>query len=360
MDRSIKVKKLDTDPKGRTIAISDIHADCDSYLALLDKIHYQKNVDRLIIVGDFLEKGIQNLEILHLLMKQAETEDIHLVMGNCDFVCKNALYSYRLNFLKKVLLQRKESILHEMAQAIGITFNEQTNMEVFAQKLRQHFLKELSFVNDLPHVIETNDSLYVHAALQTPEHFGDDFKEVINASFFSEGNTYFPKRVIVGHMPVTEYCHRIADFNPYYNSRMNVYSIDGGNVVKGKIGQLNALIFQDNHVSMDYVSHLPKIKVKHTTRPKNVLPFFITWNKGQVEIRKEKDHQLLVYNSYLNREFWVPKSYLVNGKANEYTNYEMPLAKGEIVELVRIDQKRAQIKKNGRLGWTYIDHLEFL
>ena len=83
-------------------------------------------------------------------MKQAETEDIHLVMGNCEFVCKNALYSYRLNFLKKVLLQRKESILHEMAQAIGITFNEQTNMEVFAQKLRQHFLKELSFVNDCP------------------------------------------------------------------------------------------------------------------------------------------------------------------------------------------------------------------
>ena len=32
-------------------------------------------------------------------------------------------------------------------------------------------------------MIETNDSLYVHAALQTPEHFGDDFKEVINASF---------------------------------------------------------------------------------------------------------------------------------------------------------------------------------
>ena len=31
-----------------------------------------------------------------------------------------------------------------------------------------------------------------------------------------------------------------------------------------------------------------------------------------------------------------------------------------MVELVRIDQKRAQIKKNGRLGWTYIDHLEFL
>ena len=68
-------------------------------------------------------------------------------------------------------------------------------------------------------MIETNDSLYVHAALQTPEHFGDDFKEVINASFFSEGNTYFPKRVIVGHMPVTEYCHRIADFNPYYRWR---------------------------------------------------------------------------------------------------------------------------------------------
>ena len=43
---------------------------------------------------------------------------------------------------------------------------------------------------------------------------------------------HFHKKVIVGHLPVTEYCHSIASFDPIYDGSTNVYSIDGGNVVK--------------------------------------------------------------------------------------------------------------------------------
>lgn len=357
MDRSVKIKKINTEPVGRTIAISDIHADFDSYIALLKKINYQANIDRLIIVGDFLEKGNDNLKILHYLMHQVENEDVHLTMGNCDFVCKNALYSYRLNFLKKVLLQRKESILHEMAKEINYSFDENTNMDDFCFKLRKHYLKELSFVNDLPHVIETKTIIYAHSALTSPTNYGDDFKEVINVSFFSNKEVYFPKRVVVGHLPVTEYCQKIADFKPYYNAKMNVYSIDGGNVVKGKNGQLNALIFNKNNVSVDFIDHLPSVEVIKDQYIPLQLPFFVTWNHGKVDLLKEKNNQFYVYNSYLNREFWIPKEFYLDGKASEYTNYQIPIHKGEIVKLVRIYQNKAQIKKNGQLGWTYLDHL---
>ena len=357
MDRSIKIKRISSDSIGRTIAISDIHADYDSYIKLLKKVNYEANKDRLIIVGDFLEKGNQNLKLLKMLMKQSQEEDVHLLMGNCDFVCKNVLYSYRLNFLKKVLLSRKESILHEMADQIHLTFDKNTNMDAFCLSLRKHYLKELSFVNDLPHVIETNSSIYVHSALQSSKHYGDDFKEVINQSFFANGAQYFEKRVICGHMPVTEYCHQIGDFNPYYNAKMNVFSIDGGNVVKGRIGQLNALILSGNHIEVASVDHLPSIQVKKDQWISNQLPFFINWNQGEVEIRQEKKQQYLVYNAYLNREFWLPKEFYINGKANEYTNYRIPLKKGEWVKLLRIYQDKAQVKKNGQIGWTYLDHL---
>ncbi len=358
MDRSVKIKRIDTEPKGRTIAISDIHADYASYIKLLKEVEYQANMDRLIIVGDFLEKGNDNLKLLHFFMKQSEKEDIHLLMGNCDFVCKNVLYSYRLNFLKRVLLSRKESILHEMAQQIHFSFNEDTDMDVFCSQLRKHFLKELSFVNDLPHVIETDSTIYVHSALQSSSHYGDDFREVINHSFFAKEEQYFPKRVVCGHMPVTEYCHRIGDFNPYYNAKMNVYSIDGGNVVKGKIGQLNALILSGHQVEVASVDQLPLIKVKKSQNEINQLPFFINWNQGDVEIRQEKKKQYLVYNTYLNREFWLPKEFYKDGKASEYTNYQIPLKEGEYVKLLRVYQDKAQVKKNGQIGWTYLDHLD--
>ncbi|MEE1354666.1 MAG: metallophosphoesterase, partial [Absicoccus porci] len=80
MDRSVKVKKLEA-TSGRTIAISDIHGNYDRYLALLKKIHYRPNQDRLILVGDFIEKGPKNLLLLRYIMHQAETEDVHVLMG---------------------------------------------------------------------------------------------------------------------------------------------------------------------------------------------------------------------------------------------------------------------------------------
>lgn len=357
MDRTIHIKHIDTQPKGRTIAISDIHANLSGYRSLLKKIDYTPNLDRIVIVGDYIEKGTQNLETLHFIMDQCVNEDVHVVMGNCDFVCKNALYSYRLDFLKNILLMRRNSLLNEMASIIGIQVTKKTDMSWFCQQLRKHFLKELSFCNDTPHIIETKDTIYVHAALNGPDHYGDDFKEVINSSFFLKKNIYFPKRVVVGHMPVTEYCHTIADFNPIYDPSMNVYDIDGGNVVK-KSGQLNALIFKDRMISMDSYDPLPEYEVLESVSERIQLPFFITWNGGKIDILQKKVHESYVYNKTIRRKFWVPNIFIKSGKANEYTNYQIPLNKGDTVKLVTTYGDKAQIKKNGKLGWTYLQALK--
>lgn len=358
MDRSVKIKTLTTEPKGRTISISDIHANLDLYLALLKKIDYQPNVDRLIILGDFIEKGPKNLETLHYLMKQSETEDVHCVMGNCDFTCKNVFYSYRLNFLKHILILRKESVIHEMANKIGLDFNEDTDMEMYCHVLRKHFLKELSFVNDCPHIVETNDTIYSHAALVSPDNYGDDFKDVINEGFFLKKNIRFHKRVVVGHMPVTEYCHRIADFNPLYDPQMNVYSIDGGNVVKKQYGQMNALMIKDNRVTSDFLDFLPEVTVVRDVEPNNPLPLFVTWNNREIQILKKEEFQTLVYSQSLNRKFYVDNEFVIEETAGEYTNYQMPLKKGEQVKVVFPYGDKVQIKKNGILGWTYRSNLQ--
>ncbi len=358
MDRSIKTLRLDAF-SGRTICISDIHANLDVYKELLQKVNYQPNQDRLILIGDLIEKGTQNLETLHYIMKQTQQEAVFCTMGNCDFICKNVLYSYRLEFLKKVLLSRRESILHEMKDAIGLSLDKDTDMSDFCFQLRKHFLKELSFCNDLPHVIETDDTIYVHSALNNEITFGTDFKEVINCRLFlKQDRPRFQKRVIVGHMPVTEYCTTIADFNPYYDPTMNVYSIDGGNIVKDN-GQLNALIFDDHTISSKSVDHLQEVKVKQDVFAFTPLPFFVNWNEGYVQILKEETNQSYVYNEHLNRKFWVPNEFIVDHKATGYTNYQMPLKKGETVKVCFSYQDKVQIKKNGILGWTYRRNLDW-
>ena len=357
MNRNVVIHKLVTDAQ-RKIVISDIHGNLDLYKKLLEKIHYMPNEDCLILLGDLIEKGPKNLDTLHYIMHQVQTEDVHCIMGNCDFIAKNVIYSYRLVFLQHVLSFRKESLIHEMAQSLGLEINKECNMSSLCQKLRKHFLKELCFFNDLPHVLEDDKHIYVHAGIESNDNYGTDFKQVMTHAFFLDTNVVFKKNVIVGHMPVTEYCTHIASFDPIYDVKHNIYSIDGGNMVKYG-GQLNALIFEANKVNMDRCDFLLERKVVHDVDYHTQIPFFITFNHGQVHVLERNEIQSKVYCPYNHRTFWVENEFVTKDmKAFDYTNYEIPLKKGDTVKEVFAYQDKVQIKKNGILGWTYRSNLE--
>lgn len=87
MNRDVVISKLETKAK-RKIVMSDIHGNLDLYQALLNKIDYKPGVDCLILLGDLIEKGKRNLDTLHYIMHQVQTEDVHCIMGNCDFIAK--------------------------------------------------------------------------------------------------------------------------------------------------------------------------------------------------------------------------------------------------------------------------------
>lgn len=359
-----KIKTLSLSPfLGRTICISDIHGNLKALLALLDKVDYHPGIDRLILLGDLIEKGNQNLDTLHTIMEMTKIKNTYCLMGNCDFICKNVLYSYRLDFLKQVLLSRSHSLIHEMAQKIGLHFDQNTKMDTFCFQLRHHFLKELSFLNDLPHVIEDDSFIFSHAAIQDEKKFGNDFKEVMTIPFFKEREVFFQKKVIVGHLPVTEYARSIANFNPILDHQRNIYSIDGGNIVK-KGGQLNALLINQNTISYETIDFLPQAKVIQAVKPGIQIPLFVTWNHGQIQILKEETYQYKVYCPYLHRTFWVDKEFVYKQgeiyHATDFTNYEIPLEKGDLVKIVFSYRDKVQIKKNGVLGWTYKKNIEIV
>ena len=355
------IHKLIPDFEGRTIIISDIHGNLDLYNKLLKKVKYKPEEDRLILLGDLVEKGPKSLETLHTIMEQAKKENVYIIMGNCDFIARNVLYSYRLEFLAHVLSFRKNSLIHEMAHQLNIEILPNTNMSHLCGMLRKHYLKELSFLNDLPHVLEDSKHIYSHAAIMSEENFGSDFSQVMTTPFFLNKANYFNKTVIVGHLPVTEYCNHIASFDPIYDAKHNVYSIDGGNMVK-KGGQLNALLFDNKHSTIERVDNLIEKEVIHDVPYKTQIPFFITWNHGQVQILERTKKQSYVYCPYIKRSFWVENEFIsvsnTETKATDYTNYEIPLKKGDKVKVLFEYQDKAQIKKNGILGWTYRSNLE--
>ena len=120
--------------------------------------------------------------------------------------------------------------------------------------------------------------------------------------------------------------------------------------------------FTYEYLRFECVDDLLRVSVKNTTHPSTPDPFFVTWADGSVDILENHYKHVLAYSPALGRSIEVDKAFLTREgnrvRASNFTNYEMPLEKGEIVSVVNLWDDKAQIKKNGQLGWTYRSNLD--
>lgn len=65
----------------RLIIISDIHGCIEEFNELLKKVQYSKNTDRLILLGDLIDRGPDSVAVV----SRARELDIESVMGNHEF-----------------------------------------------------------------------------------------------------------------------------------------------------------------------------------------------------------------------------------------------------------------------------------
>jgi len=70
--------------KERTLVISDIHG-CDEELeVLLQKSNYNANKDKLILLGDFVDRGLRSKETVTLVRRLVLEQEAVAVQGNHD------------------------------------------------------------------------------------------------------------------------------------------------------------------------------------------------------------------------------------------------------------------------------------
>lgn len=72
------LKTLNKNVIGRDFVMGDLHGCFDQLVMFLEFIHFDKAKDRLISVGDLVDRGPKNLECLHLLQEHW----FHAVKGN--------------------------------------------------------------------------------------------------------------------------------------------------------------------------------------------------------------------------------------------------------------------------------------
>lgn len=247
-----------------------------------------------------------------------------------------------------------------MAQRVGQRIDKETDMAALSRELRKVFLRELTFIDGLPHVIETERFIFAHAGIRDEKTYGHDMRDIMVQDLFMKEAGSFHKYIVVGHLPVSEYRKDICCFNPIIDTRRHIISIDGGNEVKSA-GQLNALIYEQGRFQFACSDHLKKARITRDILPVNRTPFFITWHEGQVHMLRDEGACCLCRHEASGKVMHIAKEFLFyKGKelhACDFTNYQIPARCGNLVKIVSQTRNAVLVKKQGLMGWIPADAL---
>ena len=353
----IKIKRPQIMTNQRVIAISDIHGNLEALKALLKKVNYSTK-DVLVLLGDIVEKGDESLATLRFVMDLSMSHTVYTICGNCDMICLELLKDNRNEELLRYIVSRKNTLVGEMCRELGIPMNLDMDMLAVKKILREAYAKEIDFILNLPHVLETGNYVFAHAAVYPDRLEEMKPSQVMRADAFMEQGFHFDKYHVVGHWPAVLYCKRIAVCNPRIDEVNKIISIDGGNVLK-RDGQLNALIIEDvnkDEFTHEYVDLLKKARILNTQEVGGD-SLNIPWVDSSVQVlRKEKDFSYCEHKS-TGYKLWIPNDYLYMKKGEwhteDITDYQIPVTFGDIVSVTKETSRGYLIKKDGICGWYY-------
>ena len=351
----------------RTIVISDIHANLPYFLGLLKKIQFSDD-DLLILDGDFLEKGPDSLGTLHLIMELAERGNVFPILGNCDewpvvFRRGKNGDAYMQHYLRK----RRYGIIYEMLSAMGIDPVGTENLSEIYPKMVRQYSSEWAFLASLPHAIETENYIFVHAGLNgsVPLEENSSDELVSRDAFLREGQ-YFSKWVITGHWPVVLYHENIVCANPIIDEEHHTVAIDGGCVLKDD-GQLNAFMISDlackdaSAFTVSYYDPFPTAEVRDDQEA-SASSYYIRWGDSEVQVLARGGEFSRCRHVRTGYEMDILTKYLKQDTeftpCNDCTDYVLPLRRGDTVSIVEKTSRGAFVKHNGTSGWYWGKLLE--
>ncbi len=301
------VQRIEFPAGSRVICISDLHGSYDLLRTLLKKVEYCES-DNLVLLGDLYTKGSQGKQTLCYLMELSSREGVYILRGNCDWL---------------------EDWLTD---------------------------KQREFLESLPHILESQDYIFVHGGLESLDFETLDAFSCMKNDNFMERSRGFKKWVVTGHWPVHNYRHSICSNAPLVNEDKHIIGIDGGNIICWH-GQLNAFIIQDGDFSNVSVhAHEPYIVPHEQEASGGTLN--ITYLDRFVEIIQEGNFFSQVRHLASGRVLEVPNFSLWRdgqgrlGAGSGATDYYPALRAGEKTALIRrCGNRLLLLKADGVVGW---------
>lgn len=334
----------------RIFAISDLHGDLKIFEQFLKEFHFSCQ-DVLIIVGDMIEKGKDSLKLIQRIMQLQKEYEIYVLKGNNEenflsFFDSRTSSEAILNYLQYV----QNSLFLEMASALNYSIKSIKDVEACEELIQQHFNEELTFLKELPIILDCDEACFVHAGLQPIDLALQEEEFCLNAKAFGQSDFIFTKPVVCGHWPSSNYRQDKINANIYFNEKSNIYSIDGGISMK-PWQQLNVLMIENHQFHTYALDNLDKITATHSQLESDS---FVTciFPHTQIEIMHQDETKVLAYVPYLKQSllFDYDEVYSYKGKfyCNDFTDYHLKVDEKDV--LAYCNQKNLY-KKDGIIGY---------
>lgn len=215
----------------RLFVISDIHGCLDHFQQLLKKINYKPNVDEIILLGDYIDRGPKSKEVVELVMNMVRNENVIALRGNHDQRFLDLIETKDPNLFKEFLKYGGIETLESYYPKYKYE-----SIENIVDYIKCEYQTHIQFLKNTLIYHENEHFIFVHGGLN-PNY--QNWREQPILDFlnirekFIYQKTQVDKIVIFGHT-ITSKIHHSADI---YFSKDKI-GIDGGCAFKQ---QLNCL-----------------------------------------------------------------------------------------------------------------------
>ncbi len=347
----------------KIIVISDVHGYFEYLTSLLKKIKINEE-DYLIILGDFINKGDQNIETLKLIRKLNDRKRTYIVSGNHEYIFQKYLMNddmsdVLLDALKK---SKRNGLLKEWLIKYKVDIHSIRSGKELKEILLDYVKDDILFLCNLPYGLELNGHIFVHSGIDEVKDWRDSsVNSILRTDAYYQKKNISGKTVVVGHWPTQNIRPLSINNDIIHLKDKNIICIDGGTIKGNK--QLNALVItkikekyyykqvdEDKHLTFEVI--------------KDCIPFDerlvkIDWKLNKVKVIEEDQIFSLVKNldtkkvGYIFNDFIIKDndSCLFNPYKIDYVSRFLRIKKGSIVKYVLSHQDYALVKSKTEFGW---------
>ncbi|MGM9899663.1 MAG: metallophosphoesterase [Bacilli bacterium] len=356
----VKIKYISFEDNARIIVISDIHGMYHILDSLLKKIDYHSGIDYLLLLGDFAQRGKYPLKTLRYIMDLTKNDRVYALLGNHDHGNYKIFKEKYLNNEFNEYLTKPTTVLYDMYEEYKLYNKNAADLDLatLQKELRKYFDKEISFLLDLPLMIESEDHIFVHAGLDKIRDYQKSYyRTVFMKRYFYYQGHLADKVVVCGHMPVTIYAKDEFNDNIIIDLKKKIISIDGGLVIK-EGGQLNALIIKKHHdiytYDCVYETDFSKKELINDSIQNNQGKG-VCWPNYEVTLIEKGEYFSKIMINATKEITYIKNEYLINDNQSAYDDCPakvLGIKKGEMVEIINDScSGYTLVKYKGKQGW---------